>query len=181
MVISLGWLSTAFAGAFYIAPMLVYESIKSNETISPPSDKLITFQGLAPQISAGYGDWNFFPFYLAGELFVIPVKPLTIHNVTNTTSGGSVRPGWTAGISALFGANLDGYIKFYARVSALYTYFDVVNQTKSGFQVGPGLEWILNNNWSLRGEYILTYYRSTSAGTPSAQQGGLGIVYYFTC
>ena len=67
-----------------------------------------------------------------------------------------------------YGASATNPVTTYAATTSL-------NRTADGFVVGGGLEWALNKNWSLRGEYLFYHLYSSegvvAAGTPVAFAG----------
>ena len=70
-----GSLSSAFAGSFYVGPMIAYRSITANSSS-------IHYQGIGLQPSVGYGGFVWEYLYLAGELFISP-KTVTIRDTTD--------------------------------------------------------------------------------------------------
>lgn len=175
-IIFLSMLSSAYAewsdrywGCVYLAPSLAYESIHAN-----PNTR---YEGVNPVLALGYGGLikQTYPVYIAIELFGAP-KSITIHNDKFNNPG--LKTGFNLGGSIIPGLYLDDVILAYVRVGMLSTNFADFDATRTGFQVGVGLQARLNSVWDLRGEYDYTSYSSID-GLGSIKSGTymIGVVY----
>lgn len=118
------------------------------------------YNGAMANVFAGYGS-TMGPcnnYYLGGEVFAdVGSVPLS-HNYFRRTSAG-------LGASILPGVYLNPCTMAYARVGVEAMRYSHSNATRTGGQIGLGLQTSLNKNWDVRGEYDYT---------------GMGIVRDFT-
>lgn len=155
-------LSPLFAGNFYLVPMLMYDKFSQGNNVN--------FYGISPRIAVGYGDWVLEEFYLALEAFVSPLESLTISSNGTTI----IRPKYTFGAQALTGIILDYELKAFGIFGVVQSGFKN-GGSKTGWQVGVGVDYVLSESWTLRIEYLHTRYHDNI----TADQGGLGLVYRF--
>lgn len=166
-----GLLSSTHAFAYaglYIAPSVAYQDISSNST---------SYDGIAPKVAGGLNVILQNGVYLAGEIFVTPAS-ITISDSKND-AGQNLKMKYSVGASILPGFDIDGTIIGFLRGGIAYSHFEQVG-TQKGYQVGGGVEYRIDDDWSVRGEYIYTGYSSTHGLTPRNQEAILGFVYRFT-
>lgn len=125
---------------------------------------------------AGVG-WDATPqFYLAGEIFGDGSSTNTSTKTINTGTvpasvnmrlrysyGGSILPGYIINPAALVYLRLGGIrsrFDFHQTVVPSYATSNLSKKTVTGGQVGIGLQGNFSNNFSVRGEYNYTSYRS---------------------
>lgn len=158
----------AMAGNFYVGPTLFAENISANQS---------SYRGMHPRMSLGYGD-RMENYYLAGEIFAVPFST-PISYSTNST-GVNARISRSFGLSLLPGYMITDSVMGYLRLGVVNSKFSGPNTSKSGGQVGAGLETNLTSNWDLRGEYIYTAYQSVNGlGSAKSNEVGIGAVYKF--
>ena len=135
-------------------------------------------RGAVGNIFAGYGAMISQSFYLGGEVFANR-RFMTIRNGPNNAN--DLRPSYQWGVSVLPGIVFDSYSLGYARFGAVSSRFGKIGETKTGVQVGAGLEVKAISTVYLNGEYTYTRYRSLSAviGAPTSDQFSLGVVFRF--
>ena len=162
--------STAFASAaFYVAPSVSYQNIQGDGA---------QYSGIEPKLAIGFGGFFRDSIYLAGELFGSPAS-ITIRNSESDTTGFNVKPKYTIGAAILPGFDIDGTLMAFLRIGIAYTHFDQLDATRPGYVLGGGGEYRVDNNWSLRGEYVYIGYSSIDNTTPRDQEGVIGLVYRF--
>ncbi len=154
------------AGSIYFAPSLFMQ-----RTVSDTDN----FHALYMHLAAGY--WDVIDcFYLAGELFIVPAT-VSISE-SNPQRDESIRTTYAWGVSFLPGLLLTEKVVAFLRMGYVATRFWGPDTTKSGGQIGVGLQSELSKNWDLRGEYIYTAYTNTSnIGSPKTDQYGIGLIY----
>ena len=161
--------SPVFAGfSFYVAPKLSYIGMTSTNNRN---------EVLVPLLAAGAGV-SMDMLYLGGEVFANR-RFMTIRNGPNNAN--DLRPSYQWGVSVLPGIVFDSYSLGYARFGAVSSRFGKIGETKTGVQVGAGLEVKAISTVYLNGEYTYTRYRSLSAviGAPTSDQFSLGVVFRF--
>ncbi|MEO8402145.1 MAG: outer membrane beta-barrel protein [Gammaproteobacteria bacterium] len=115
-------------------------------------------------------------FYLAGEIFGDGSSANTSTKTINTGTvpasvsmrlrysyGGSIIPGYNINPAALVYLRLGGIrsrFDFHQTVVPSYATSNLSKKTVTGGQLGIGLQGNFSNNWSVRGEYDYTSYRS---------------------
>lgn len=171
MILSCLLATPALASSFYSAIDLPYESIKTTGA----SD--ISYGGYNPRLAFGienlFANW----YYLAGEVFYGPIS-MTVNN--NPDNNGSLKTSYSYGVSVIPGLNFDDIVIGYARIGAIRTRFSSIDVNKSGFQIGAGLQGVINACWRVRGDYVRTIYNSISGiGDPKADQYSVGLIYAF--
>lgn len=157
-------------------------------------------KGLDASIFAGYGlhfDW----FYLGGEFFAKTSDATTSYNISS--SGFNYNTEFNVhssfGLGLLPGVMVNEKYLIYARIGAVRTsvktqetgsgglvgtFSDSDTQWINGLSGGLGLEGLLYEGFSLRGEYLYTSYSSfvSDLGTryaPSDNEFTLGLLYHF--
>lgn len=161
-------LSTAFAGSFYLAPTIIYQTMSASG---------IGYNGMAPRLTVGYEDMLTPVIYTGVEVFSNPTTFKTYNNPNNL---GSLRATYSYGASILPGINFDNTIIGYGRLGIIRTRFDNLGKVKSGTEYGVGLQWNLNDLWSARGEYDYTKYNNiANIGHPSSNTYSIGLMYRF--
>ncbi len=136
------------------------------------------YQGFTGTLSAGWGQvWNN-QWYLAGEFFGgSNIKMKSGSTLGNFTSVDST---WNWGFDVLPGIMLNERVLGYARVGVISTHFNVISETKTGWQVGVGGQTNVYQNLDLRGEYIYSQYSDIDfVGTPRTNQFQVGLIYKF--
>jgi opacity protein-like surface antigen len=160
--------SSAYAGAVYLGPSVVYESITTANA---------GFGGIGPRLSLGYEELVTDKIYFAGEVFA---NPATFKLFNNPAPKGSLRVTYSYGGSVLPGYNLDNTIIAYGRLGFIRSRFSNVDEVKGGFQYGLGLQYVISEYWSVRGDYTRTTYSSINfLGDPKSDQYMAGLMYRF--
>lgn len=156
----------ALAGSLYFGPTLYLQNTTSQQD---------NFRAIFPQLAAGY--WDVIDcFYFAGELFFVP---FTVGiSETNNQRSESVSTTYQYGISFLPGLLLTENVVAYLRGGYVATRFWGPDTMKSGGQFGVGIQSDISVNWSLRGEYDYTAFKSVAAlGSPHTDQFGVSFIY----
>jgi opacity protein-like surface antigen len=203
---------------FYVGAQVGYDSYRVRDNINAtvgilthtgnPVDNSTGFVG---GLFAGYGQYFSNLYYLGAEIFVNGSGAsqsfstyTTVTGVGTGAYGSKFSVNTSYGIALLPGVKLNDSTLLYIRLGwnnadlkgteSVTTpgggYSSVSNSNwESGFNYGLGLESVLYQNWSLRGEYshtsynsFKTYLNATSAGTkynPSDNQVMLGLIYHF--
>lgn len=190
----------------YLGAQVGYDSYRVREGITPPdpsslvANPVINATGWVGGLMLGYGkyinDW----FYLAGEIFgnvsSAQQKWSAATAFQSATDKFTVNGSW--GVALLPGVRLNdtslGYVRLgwnWANLKSQGS-FNVPGvgggsgsktNTSNGFNFGVGIETLLWDNWSLRGEFSHTYYNSfnTTVATinPSDNQFMLGLLFHF--
>ncbi|MHB1220980.1 MAG: outer membrane protein [Gammaproteobacteria bacterium] len=113
------------------------------------------FRGMSLNMFAGYGGIVSQSFYLAGELTgTLATAEVTDSNALKTTYG------YALGI--LPGIMLSDHTLAFARVGIARARFSEADATRTGGQIGLGLQTSLTQNVDLRGEYDFTAYQSVN-------------------
>jgi opacity protein-like surface antigen len=161
--------TAAIANGVYLGPSVLVKHISASHS---------SYNGLNPRLSLGYGDMMNESFYLAGEIFAAPITATfsDIHrNGAQSTKitrsfGASIIPGM------LLNEQLIGYLRF----GVISSKFSGPNVTKTGGQIGFGLQGALTETISLRGEYNYTAYKKISGlGSPKTNEVGIGLMFKF--
>lgn len=156
------------AAQFYLAPTLSYEDVRATNNSH--------FQGIVPALAFGYGGL-FYPWlYLGVEIFGIwhaidlnnePKDGLSVK--TNTSYGGSI----------FLGYPLDDFL-VYLRLGLISTDFEKLDTTKTGKEIGLGVEIPIECNWSIRAEWdFIRYDKIGELGQPEITFFSLGATYRF--
>lgn len=161
--------TAAFAGAIYVAPSALFESISTQQ---------LRYEGLSPRLDLGYGGIVYDErWYLAGEIFF---TPKSIQILRNSINGQDLKVQYEWGASLLPGLFLDDILMIYVRLGIIATHFKDLDITRKGTQIGGGLEAWLNDTWSVRGEFDYTRYnRINSIGSPTSGTFMISAIYRF--
>lgn len=186
----------------YVGAALGYDSFRTRQSVSeidilgnadnanPP----ISTRGVNGSLFAGYGQYYRW-FYIAGEILARYSGADTTYSINAYNSTLSVHS--TFGVDILPGVKLNDSSLLYARVGYSRTDFKLSesgvvgggaseSNWGNGVDLGLGLETAMWREWSLRGEYVYTYYGSLNSqlGTrysPSNSEFNLGVIYHFPC
>lgn len=135
------------------------------------------YRGVPFNLFAGYGGVINQNFFLAGEVFgTVGTADISNNNQMKTSYG--------YGASVLPGLMLCDNTVAYVRAGVVRSRFTNDSVTRTGGQVGLGLQTTLTQNIDLRGEYDFTGYRSFSnvignVSSPRQDAFNLGVVYKF--
>jgi hypothetical protein len=168
----IGSISSAFAAwnsAFYLTPALQYSSYYIDD---------LKFQGMNLRLGAGVAGMTDC-YYIAAEIFALPFTA-TINN--NPTFRGSLKTSYSSGVSLIPGYYFDDSIMGYLRLSYVSTRFENIGTTKSGYEIGGGVDVGWTRNWSVFGEYDFAKYQrinKNNLGSPRAGFYILGLKYKF--
>lgn len=179
-------------------------------TVNASGSDTMNATGWAGGLFAGYGQYFQDAYYLAGEILVNTSGASQSNNATFTTTSAtpvasrtfnnkfSVNTSW--GVRLLPGIKLNnstllyiplGYMSASLKGTSSFTNTDATSATVStsksqyqgAFVYGVGMETVVYENFSLRGEYNHTNYNSFSTGgvkfSPSDNQVMLGLLYHF--
>ena len=191
---------------WYLGAQVGYDSYRIRNTISVPAtfstNPVYAANGWVGGLMLGYGmmmnDW----FYLGGEIFADWTNASNTLDVTvpgfvntnfpftvNSSYGLGLLPGFKMTDSTLTYIRLGwnwANMTSKANVTALPagpTVSGSKSNTSNGFVFGVGMETLLVDNWSLRGEFDHTWYSNFNvAGTsvnPSDNQYMLAVLYHF--
>ncbi len=134
------------------------------------------YRGVPFNAFVGYGGTIEQNLYLAGELTgTVATGQISDTNQLKTTYG--------YGASILPGFMLSDHTLAFARLGLLRTRFSQIDSTKTGAQIGLGLQTSLTQNLDLRGEYDFAGYKhinySGTTASPISDLFTLGVVYKF--
>ena len=135
------------------------------------------FRGVPFNLFVGYGGMVSQMVYLAGEVF-----GTTATGEISSTSG--LKTTYNYGASILPGAMLSDHTLAFVRAGVVRTRFSNANVTRTGGQLGLGLQTNVTQNVDIRGEYDFTAYGSfnNSIGRISAPRSdafNLSLIYKF--
>jgi hypothetical protein len=160
--------SVSFAGNFYLAPDLYIERIASNHS---------SYSDIHPQLAVGYGAMRR-NIFIAGELFFTPVYADISNNHNKNTYSSRITSSF--GASFIPGFMINNTTMGFARLGMITSRFKSPGTFTTGGQIGLGIQSIMIDNWSLRGEYNFTAYRKVGGfGSPKSNELGFGLVYTF--
>lgn len=135
------------------------------------------YRSLRPTLAIGYSDYMDF-YYLAAEIFA-SLGSATLSSSHND-EGNSLRISQDYGASIIPGLFLSEGVVSYLRLGVVSSKFRAPTTTKTGGQVGIGLQASLSTAWSLRGEYVYTAYSDVeNIGSPKVDTYSLGLIYKF--
>jgi opacity protein-like surface antigen len=145
---------------------------------------------------AGFGDTTGL-FYLGAEAFGNNSSTKTTTKSVNTTTGTAnvtLRQTYSYGVDLVPGFRIGNKGLLYGKAGLVRSRFRInqtpnpitntsgtTNHTANGKQWGVGLEITATQNWTIRGEYVYTSYRTVSAYgnkiTPHTKQINFGVAY----
>ncbi len=190
----------------YLGAQVGYDSYRVRTSIDAPApgtlvaNPVLNATGWVGGLMLGYGKYINEWFYLAGEIFGNVSGAETRFSAATATESvtGKFEVNGSWGLALLPGARLNdtslGYVRLgwnwanlKANASSTVPPAAAVagskTNTSNGFVFGVGIETLLWDNWSLRGEFDHTYYNSfnTTVATinPSDNQFMLGLLYHF--
>jgi outer membrane immunogenic protein len=190
---------------WYIGGQVGYDSYRVRNSISNALvalNPVFAANGWVGGLNLGYGMMMTDMFYLGGELFA------NWSNANNSLSmvdndGDNLTAGFDAnssyGLALLPGVKMTDSTLTYVRLGWNWanlkssvsgvdgatgtTFNGSKSNTSNGFVLGVGMETLLVDNWSLRGEFNHTWYSNYSANNitvaPSDNQYMLGLLYHF--
>lgn len=193
----------------YLGVQIGYDSYRisysgTNNLDGSASSSSINSVGFVSGLFAGYGQYFNNLYYLGGEFFVNDSSATA--TTTFTMPGiGSVSDqyhiNWSSGFSLLPGLKLNDKSLAYLRLgynwvnmkieesgsnaSGIQTYSVNVFNVSNGFMYGLGIESLIYQKWSVRGEFDHVNYSSfTPKGSgfkfsPTDNQFLLGLIYHF--
>lgn len=157
----------AFAANFYVGPTIFAEHITGSHS---------HVDGVHPRLSVGFSGIIEEDYYLAAEVFAIPTSATFADSHSANTV--SVKIDHSFGLSLLPGIMLTDDLLGFLRLGVIQSRFDGISASKTGGQVGAGLQTQLTKSWDLRGEFIYTEYKSSpTIGTPRNREVGIGVTY----
>jgi outer membrane immunogenic protein len=208
---------------FYLGAQIGYDSFKvratSNYAFAPlgtvavgsfGNSHVISENGLAGGIFAGFGMYWCNRLYLGGELFMNNSAASQSQNFNVTTSGTAVGSSAKVSSGASWGASLlpglkvndhslvyvrFGYNQAYLRSQSNYAVTTggvvtsgasaILSQWQGGFNYGLGIETAVYHNVSVRSEYSHTSFDSYADGngttySPSDNQLMVSLIYHFS-
>src|SRR3990167_1917753 len=187
---------------FYVGGQVGYDSYRVREgiTLASPGtltgNPVINATGWVGGLFVGYGQYFNDIYYLGGEVFGNYSGADQSYSLTDTgTYNSKVEARGGYGISVLPGVKLNdasfGYVRLCYNWSNLKTTESTdiptsgnKSNTSGGFNYGVGIETLVYENWSVRGEYTHTGYNSFTSAlntsiNPSDNQFMLGVLYHF--
>lgn len=135
------------------------------------------FRGVPFSLFAGYGGQFNQNFYLGGEVFwKVGTAEFSDNNGMKTSYG--------YGASLLPGIMLSENTFAFARVGVIKNRFTDADDTRTGGQVGLGLQTNVTQNIDVRGEYVYTSYSSFNnkygrIKSPTTDSYNLAVIYKF--
>lgn len=184
----------------YIGLGLGYDSYRIRQNLGvtdidgglDQANPAIGARGVLGSVFAGYGQY-FNWFYIAGEIFTNYSGAATSYSLNSYHSNFSARGSYGLGI--LPGLRLSVASLLYARLGFIRTSFQAqengfsgpaLNTTNwgNGFNYGLGMETVIYDKFSLRGEYTYTSYSSFSSAvgtkfSPTNTEFVMGLIYHF--
>jgi opacity protein-like surface antigen len=142
-----------------------------------------SYRSLNAQLFGGYGAMLNESWYLAGEIFGTPGNAKISDRPNSATATTySYKTSWDWGLSIIPGYMLNNSTMAYLRGGWVQTRFNGsnVSQTKSGWQLGAGMETAIAQNWDLRGEYVYSRFKNVNnLGNVNSDRVNVGVVYKF--
>ncbi len=194
----------------YLGAQAGYDSWKVRESVSTPGDANEVNFTANPQVAdnawlgglfLGYGQYLTDLFYLGGEIFANYENSNSTWSaqVTNASYQSKFETHASYGLALLPGIRVNdgtlGYIRLgwnWARLksvenTSLLGDNDSTSDshTSNGFNFGVGMETLVYDNWSLRGEFSHTWYNDFTSSyntkyNPSDNLYTLGVIYHFS-
>lgn len=187
---------------WYVGGQVGYDSYRFRSSYNDTAiatSSVYNATGWVGGLMLGYGmmmnDW----FYLGGEVFgnwsgasetntvVAGADSASLKNESNANYGLGLLPGIKMTDSTLTYVRLGWNWANLKTVASNVTTSASKSNTSNGFVFGVGMETLIVDNWSLRGEFDHTWYNSYNVGTapitgtinPSDNQYMLGLLYHF--
>lgn len=192
---------------WYLGAQVGYDAYRVRNSVTTPgastlvTNPVIAANGWLGGLMLGYGmmanDW----FYLGGEIFAnisnadqnfsasTGAVPTTYTNKfeVNSSYGLGLLPGIKMTDSTLTFVRLGwNWANLKTNETLTGSASSSKSNTSNGFVFGVGMETLIVDNWSLRGEYDHTWYSSYNTGgvygtsvNPSDNQYTLGLLYHF--
>ncbi len=138
------------------------------------------YRGVPFNLNLGYGGVVSQNFYLAGELF----GTVGTANISDNTQ---LRTSYSYGGALLPGGMLSDCTIAYVRLGVVRAHFPDINDSRTGGQLGVGLQESIAQQVDLRGEYNFVAYEAqneisgglVSSVAPRSDQFTLGLIYKF--
>ncbi|MCC2666389.1 MAG: hypothetical protein K0S63_305 [Gammaproteobacteria bacterium] len=169
--------SIAFAGAApYVGAALGVNTMTSTSGNNFRSMPLDLFAGFGAKMNAS--------FYLGGEITATPLSALL-----SKSPGNVLRTTYSYGISIMPGAMFSDHTVGYVRVGVVRSRFNFFDETKTGGQVGAGIQTDVMPDLSLRTEYVYSWYSKSRYASwfnntvitmsPKSDAFKVGLIYKF--
>ncbi len=130
------------------------------------------YRGVPLNIFAGYGATINTNLYLGGEVFIVPFNGMLSRSYFT-----NLRTTYSYGASILPGFMFSDHTLGYVRAGVVGSHFSSPGRTKTGGQLGLGMQTNVAQNLDLRTEYVFTAYKNT--GSTKSDAFNLGLVYKF--
>ncbi|TAK77859.1 MAG: hypothetical protein EPO11_02075 [Gammaproteobacteria bacterium] len=196
---------------FYLGGQVGYDSWKVRENVNTPGTSNITAFTANPQIAEnawlgglflGYGQYLTDLFYLGGEIFANYENSNSTWSAQTATPAASYQSKFETnasyGLAFLPGLRVNDATLGYIRLGWNWAHLKAVentsrstgsdstsdSNTSNGFNFGVGMETLVYQNWSVRGEFAHTWYNSFTTNfdtkyNPSDNLYTLGVIYHF--
>lgn len=136
-----------------------------------------SYRGVPFNLFAGYAVMITDFVYLAGEL------DGTLGTAELSDNSSSLKTTYGYGLSIIPGVLLSDHTLGFVRAGVVRTRFSETNETRTGGQIGLGLQTSLTQNVDVRGEYDFTAYQSINdngfSTSPRSDAFNLSLVYKF--
>lgn len=141
--------------------------------VNPPGN----FRGVPFQVFAGYGGQINQNFYLAGEVF----WKVATAEISNNSG---LRTSYGYGASIMPGVMLCDNTFAFVRAGVIRDHFSNADSTRTGGQLGLGLQTNVTQNIDVRGEYDYTAYGSFNntigrVASPTTDSFNVALIYKF--
>jgi opacity protein-like surface antigen len=183
---------------FYVGVQAGYDTYRVR-AVSDLANVPVNDSGWEGGLFVGYGkyfDPSNYAFYLGGEIFGNYNNSSETINVLGPVYSATFKARGSYGVALLPGIRLNnttlGYVRLGYNWASLKGSENFASgaatgsktHTSNGFNFGVGIETLLVDDWSLRGEFSHTYYSdfTSSFGTtfkPSDNLFTLGLIYHF--
>ena len=189
---------------FYLGAQVGYDSYRVRQSVNTPLDSTlvtnpaIAINGWTGGLFLGYGQYLSSLFYLGGEIFGNVNGASQTYSISDASGSYSSKfeTNGSYGLALLPGLKLNdsslGYLRLgwkWANLKAQETlgggaFASSKSNTSNGFNFGVGIDTLLVDNWSVRGDFSHTWFNSftSSFGTkfnPSDNLFMLGLEYHF--
>lgn len=175
--------SSVFAGvpAPYVGAGIGINTNTSSSVVTTNGPNLVSqpanFRGVPFNVFAGYGGQINQNFYLAGEVF----WKIGTAEISNNSG---LRTSYGYGVSILPGVMLCDNTFAFVRAGFIRDHFSNADSTRTGGQLGLGLQTNVTQNIDVRGEYDYTSYSSFNnkigrVASPTTDSFNVALVYKF--